>query len=211
MFGSVAGGDVVLAANEHLTIARLFDDLGLAFCDHLRVSDQGHQVAVVRGTTDLELGHDRGETVPERCCLSDAQLEFAQLPDEGRGQSFTAVEAASDLIEGKPEAAKRNDLGEAGKVGLRVPAMACGTARRREQSDLVVVAEGSHRHSGLFRQLTDRPRLRHVGDRKGSRRVRCKRISETHQLVADATDQQDRSTNDLGLHVPENGASRAGS
>ena len=94
MLGSVARGDGVLAADEHLTVARFFDDLGLAFCQHLRVSDQGHEVVAVEVAAALELGHDGGESVPERGRLRDAQVEVVQLPGERGGQGFAAVEAA---------------------------------------------------------------------------------------------------------------------
>jgi hypothetical protein len=111
------------------------------------------------------MSHDGGETVPERCRLRDAQVEVAQLPGERGGQGFA---------EGEPDAAKRDDLGEAGNVGLRVAAMASGTARRTQEPDLVVMVECSHRHAGLMRQLTDRPLPRHARNRERSRRVRCK-------------------------------------
>jgi hypothetical protein len=120
------------------------------------------------------MSHDGGETVPERCRLRDAQVEVAQLPGERGGPGFAAVETASDIAEGEPDAAKRDDLGEAGNVGLRVAAMASGTARRTQEPDLVVMVECSHRHAGLMRQLTDRPLPRHARNRERSRRVRCK-------------------------------------
>ena len=180
VFGSVAGGDVVLAADKHFTIACFFDDLGLAFCHHHRVSDQGHQVVAVEVAAALELGHEVGETVPERCRLRDAEVEVAQLPGQRGGQGFAAVETASDLAEGNPDAAKRDDLGEAGNVGLRVAAMTRRIARRPQEPDLVVMVKCSHRHAGLMRQLTDRPLPRHARNRKRSRRVRCKRILRVH-------------------------------
>lgn len=101
-----------------------------------------------------------------------------QLPAERDAQGFAAVETAPDLAEGEPDAAKRYHLGEVDHVGLRVAAMASGTAHRRQGPDLVVMVECSHRHAGLLRQLTDRPVLRHACHRKRSRRVRCKRFSD---------------------------------
>ncbi len=67
-----------------------------------------------------------------------------------------------DLTDGEPDAAKRDDLGEAGNFRLRVAPVARGTARRSEEPDLVVVMKGSHRHAGVMRQLTDRPLSLHA-------------------------------------------------
>jgi len=53
VLGSVTGGDDVLAADEHFTMTRILDDLGLAFCHYSRQACPRGLLGDAEGPTDL--------------------------------------------------------------------------------------------------------------------------------------------------------------
>ena len=118
--------------------------LELLLVGHLRLAVEG-----------LDRALDRGDEAVGLLVLGAKRLEL--LGERGAARLAVALEQGGDVGERRAHAAEQQDLLQAVDVlGPVVAIPAVRVARRVEQAELVVVAQGEYRDPGEVRELGDR-------------------------------------------------------